>query len=60
MDKQKLITVAKARIAFYEDLLNNHIHEMYQEDVDRFLALLSKAYIQLRTLEKEIENDKDE
>lgn len=53
MDKQRLIKVAKARIAFYENLLKNHAEEMYQEDVDRYLLLLSKAYFQLRTLESE-------
>lgn len=53
MDKQRLIDVAKARIAFYENLLKNHMEEMHQEDVDRYLILLSKAYRQLRTLESE-------
>ena len=53
MDKEKLTSVAKARIAFYEDLLKNHKEEMYQEDIDHYLSLLSKAYIQLRTLESE-------
>lgn len=53
MDRQKLIAVAKARIAFYEDLLDNHKQEMYQEDIDKYLILLAKAYRQLRQLESE-------
>lgn len=53
MDRQKLIDVAKARIVFYEELLKHHIGEMYQEDVDRYLLLLAKAYKQLRALESE-------
>ena len=44
MDKQVLITVAKARIAFYEALLNNHQEEMYEEDINRHLSELAKAY----------------
>lgn len=49
----RLMTVAKSRINFYETLLTNHINEMYQEDVDRYLGLLAKSYEQLRTLESE-------
>jgi hypothetical protein len=29
---------------------------MYQEDIDRYLILLAKAYQQLRTLENETED----
>jgi|GEM_PF-5120610 len=58
MNNQKLIRVSKARISFYENLLQNHSKDMYQEDIDRFLILLSNAYKQLRTLEQE-SNDTD-
>ena len=51
--KRRLIATARSRINFYETLLNNHIDEMYQEDIDRYLSLLAKAYEQLRTLERE-------
>ena len=51
MDRKKLIISTKARIAFNENLLNNHIEEMYQEDVDRYLILLSNDYQLLRYLE---------
>ena len=51
--RQRLIAVAQSRIHFYETLLSNHIAEMYQEDIDRYLGLLAKAYEQVRTLEQE-------
>ena len=54
MDKQKLINGAKAQIAFYENLLDNFHDEMSQEDLDRYLDLLSKNYALIRTLESEL------
>ena len=53
LQRLRLIAIAKSRISFYETLLNDHIHEMYQEDIDRYLILLAKSYEQLRTLERE-------
>ena len=57
MDRKKVIESLKARIAFYENLLNNHIEEMYQEDVDRYLLLLAQLYNDLRSLEREQDNE---
>ena len=51
------MATARSRINFYETLLNNHMNEMYQEDIDRYLSLLAKAYQQLRTLEQETDEE---
>ena len=55
--KRRLMATARSRINFYETLLNNHMNEMYQEDIDRYLSLLAKAYQQLRTLEQETDEE---